>query len=90
MELKWHEKENELFIKWQDGHETRLSLLYLRKNCPCALCREKREVITKEVQAKDIVPVGNYALRIIWSDGHSTGIYSFEMLRKLDYNSTSL
>jgi DUF971 family protein len=34
------------------------------------------------VQIRNLVPVGAYAVQIVWSDGHDTGIYSFETLRR--------
>ena len=72
----------------------KFSLRALRKNCPCAQCRELRDevrtnrlaVLTdsgdRALSALSASLVGNYALKIEWSDGHSAGIYTFEMLRK--------
>lgn len=95
------ERINERFlrIKWLDSFESVISLENLRKNCPCAECqgeemgggRLKLAILqfnTKPGVYKiaSIEPVGNYALRIIWKDGHDTGIYSFERLRVLMEN----
>ncbi len=93
-DIQWREKEAELFILWKDEHKTTLPFLYLRKNCPCASCREERsnqnpfkiiklEVSEKTILPKSMSPVGNYAIKIHWSDGHATGIYTFELLRQL-------
>ena len=82
----------ELAIAWGDGHESYLPFDDLRRSCPCALCRGQREApadplrIVKapasgEVAIARLVPVGVYAVQIVWSDGHDTGIHSFESLR---------
>ena len=83
----------ELALAWADGHESYLPFDELRRGCPCSLCRGQREApqdplrIVKapargEVAIRNLVPVGAYAVQIVWSDGHDTGIYSFETLRK--------
>lgn len=87
-----------LRIRWSDGHESALSLVELRKACPCASCRAEREerqknplmVMKAPQNPRDLVTVvtaeltGRYAIRISWKDGHDTGIYDFGLLRKLD------
>jgi DUF971 family protein len=84
---------DKLFIKWLDGFSSTVTLKDLRDNCPCASCQgeqvgfKKFEPVKLEVhnpakyELKSIEPVGNYAIQIIWGDGHDTGIYSFEHLR---------
>jgi len=82
----------ELALAWADGHESYLPFDDLRADCPCSLCRGHREakpdplrVVTApargQVMIRSLVPVGAYAVQIEWSDGHDTGIYSFESLR---------
>lgn len=75
-------------IRWGDGHESRLPITRLRGFCPCAECQGHGGGIRYvENQAHGISgadPVGRYALLFHFSDGHSTGIYRFESLRKLD------
>lgn len=81
----------ELLITWQDGHHSSYSFPYLRRKCPCAGCVDEwtgklrllPETISEEVRPLAIRPVGNYAIRFDWSDGHTTGIYSFEYLRSI-------
>ncbi len=81
----------ELGIVWEDGHESYFPGHYLRCACPCAMCVDEmsgRKVlrnteVPETVQAVKLEPTGNYALRIDWSDGHSTGIYTYERLREL-------
>jgi len=76
-----------LEIDWSDGHHSRYSHEWLRVQCPCADCRghtpEQAKVITgkEAVRINGIEPVGNYALRISFDDGHSTGLYEFSTLR---------
>jgi ATP-binding protein involved in chromosome partitioning len=63
----------------------------LRVGCRCAICideisgnkRLREESISRDVRPLSIDPVGRYAIRFHWSDGHSTGIYTFEHLREL-------
>ena len=76
---------------WQDGHRDDLDVRDLRLSCPCAACVEEtsgRALLDPKSVPPDITPrvissVGNYALNISWSDGHSTGIYSFGHLRAM-------
>ncbi|MBI3019516.1 MAG: DUF971 domain-containing protein [Deltaproteobacteria bacterium] len=92
-DITWLEKTSEFSITWDDGHKTVLPFTALRKECPCALCRARRESSNpfqfvserspSSSLAKDISPVGHYAIKIKWADGHSSGIYTFEMLRNL-------
>ena len=80
-----------LRITWADRHVSTFPWSYLRRECPCANCVDewtgKRRLnpaeISEEVRAEAIDLVGNYAVRFVWSDGHRTGIYPFERLRRL-------
>lgn len=88
-------ENDKLQISWIDGLTFTISLKDLRENCPCAQCQgeevgfRKYKPVKLEVfsptkyEIQNIEPVGNYALQIIWKDGHDTGIYSFEYLRSL-------
>ena len=83
--------EREILIEWEDGHRSLYGYEFLRLNCPCASCCEEwtgRRLISLDHVAKEIhplshEPVGRYAVRFHWSDGHQTGIYSFDFLRRL-------
>jgi DUF971 family protein len=80
-----------LAITWADGHASEYASIYLRGRCPCAHCVDEdtgvRKVgplqIVPDVSLVKIVPVGNYAVQLEWSDGHRTGLYSFEHLRSV-------
>jgi len=80
--------DKSLKILWKDGFETQYNLLDLRKKCPCATCRGghggKIGQATGHLTKATIVSwtkVGRYAINILWSDNHSTGIYSYDNLR---------
>ncbi len=78
-------------IYWSDGHLSSYPSWYLREHCPCADCVD--EVTGKRLLAPGSIPaalqrtnvelVGNYALRFEWSDGHNTGLYTYDLLRDL-------
>ena len=74
-------------VRWADGAVTRLSNRLLRGYCPCAGCQGHTGSIryrpVGEVSLETIEEVGNYGLSLGWSDGHSSGIYSFKYLREL-------
>ncbi|WP_411823444.1 DUF971 domain-containing protein [Leptospira sp. 'Mane'] len=83
-----HFDDESLFIQWKDGFESKFSLLDLRKKCPCATCRGghggKIGAATKQIQSIKLLSwtkVGRYAISIVWSDYHNTGIYSYDHLR---------
>ena len=81
----------EVRIVWKDGHESVYTGYALRLACPCASCvdelsgrrRLREESISKDVHPLAMDPTGRYAIRFSWSDGHSTGIYTYEHLRAL-------
>jgi DUF971 family protein len=85
------ESDAELTIIWSDSSETKYNAPQLRRVCPCAGCRDEwtGEKILEDAKISDdltfgsISIVGRYALNFHFSDGHETGIYSFEYLRKL-------
>jgi DUF971 family protein len=78
-----------LNLTWQDGKTTHHRAFDLRAGCPCAGCVDEMtgkrtlrpEDVDPGVAAREVGRVGRYALRIRWSDGHDTGIYSYESLR---------
>jgi len=83
-------------VAWSDGARTGYSPRLLRDACPCATCRERRVEPAKPnplqvLKPEEIVPlsitgmqpVGQYAYKIVFSDGHDSGIYTLEYLREL-------
>ena len=91
---------NELAIQWNDGTESYFDLQFLRRACPCAACGGEPDVLGNimrpEVSYSDnsfelagFQIVGGYALQPTWRDGHTTGIYSFQYLRRISQPVTS-
>lgn len=76
-------------ITWQDGKRFLYPSAFLRQRCPCAVCRETpghaspQPIPKGPVSIKSAHPIGRYAIQFVFSDGHDTGIYSFEYLRKI-------
>ncbi|HEV8124539.1 MAG TPA: DUF971 domain-containing protein [Gemmatimonadales bacterium] len=84
-------REDGLLIEWdQAGHQGWFPARELRLACPCAACVEEMTGrplldpgrVAAAIQPVSVALVGAYGLRITWSDGHSTGIYTFQMLLK--------
>ena len=85
-----------LTIEWADGHKSEFSLFGLRKNCPCVECRgghsqmgqfEPQLFLVEPTRMYKIVSaeqIGNHALKIVWNDGHSSGMYRWDLLRHMD------
>jgi DUF971 family protein len=85
---------NELAVAWSDGKETFIGLEKLRRACPCAACGGEPDVmgtvirpVNEHSAASFLLTgyeyVGGYGLQPRWADGHATGIYSFEYLRRI-------
>jgi DUF971 family protein len=86
---------NEFALSFSDGYEAYLPLAMLRRACPCAACqgepdamgRVLRPLVEYGPRAFDLEKfeiVGGYAIQLFWADGHSTGIYSYSYLQKLN------
>jgi DUF971 family protein len=85
----------ELAIKWDDGSENYIPLEKLRRFCPCAGCKGEVDIMGQlhkgpdqpltpaSLQLRVVNPVGAYALQPVWGDGHQSGIYSFDYLRRV-------
>jgi DUF971 family protein len=85
---------NELALVWSDGAESYIPLERLRRSCPCAACQGEPDALGRVVRpSPEIGPrgfelvslhaVGGYALQLAWGDGHASGIYTFDLLRRL-------
>lgn len=85
----WQKNEDTLAIEWTDGLQQEYLVSSLRVLCPCAACVDeftgkrtiKKDQIPKDIKPVEIFSVGRYALGVIFSDGHKTGIYTFDYLR---------
>jgi DUF971 family protein len=90
-------KSKGIKIDWKDRHHSEYGLQYLRDKCPCAACTGVHGTPPRQPEAAagpfpmfkpalkilGVEPMGNYAIRINWSDGHNSGIYSYEHLREI-------
>lgn len=86
---------SELAVKWDDGGESFIPLETLRRACPCAGCAGEQDVmgnvhkgpeqklVSSSFQLVRIANVGGYAVQPVWGDGHASGIFSFDYLRRL-------
>ena len=86
---------SDLAIKWEDGTESFIPLRKLREHCPCAGCKGETDVMGNVYRAptQTLSPasfelrqfqfVGGYAIQPVWGDGHGTGLFTFEYLRRL-------
>lgn len=88
VEVKLVEREGRLDVVWSDDHVSPFPLVYLRAWCPCAVCQghftgEYKYIETQNPRLANVLPVGNYGMKFVWADGHDTGIYAFEYLRKM-------
>jgi DUF971 family protein len=85
----------ELAIKWDNASESYLRLDALRRSCPCAGCQGEPDVMgrvhrgpqkplnAQSFQLRSIQSVGGYAIQPVWEDGHNTGLFTFDYLRKI-------
>jgi len=85
----------EVAIKWDDGAESFITLKKLRHACPCAGCKGEVDIMGNLYKNPDVPvppvgfvlrrmePIGTYALQPLWGDGHASGIYTYEYLRRL-------
>lgn len=83
---------HKLAIYWSDGQKFTYGAKDLRFACPCAVCvdefsgvrRITADSIPTDVALEKALPVGRYGVNLVWSDKHSTGIYTYRYLRELD------
>ena len=84
------ERDVGLTIAWDDGVVSRFGIEELRVNCPCAECRGLRDqgavvwpkpTSPQPLRAESAELVGAWGINLVWNDGHSTGIYAWDVLR---------
>lgn len=85
---------DELALAWTDGEESYLPGELLRRSCPCASCQGEPDAMGRVARPQveygegsfvllRYEIVGGYALQLFWADGHNSGIYSYDYLRRL-------
>lgn len=80
-----------LEIDWDDSVQHAMPFFFVRENCQCAVCVDEntgKRILDPATLPADVQPVamsltGNYALKVKWSDGHDTGLFTWEHLRDL-------
>src|SRR4051812_17671532 len=88
-DITLHQQSNMLDVAFDDGSHYSMPVEYLRVHSPSAEVRghgpgqEVLQVGKRDVSVKAIEPVGMYAIKLVFSDGHDTGIYSWEYLHEL-------
>jgi len=86
---------DELALKWDDGSESFIKLERLRRACPCAGCKGEQDIFgnlyqnpdqpltAKSAQLTRLAWVGGYAVQPVWADGHNSGLFTFDYLKRL-------
>lgn len=96
-------KRNEaLTVRWSDGRVSVYPVAYLRRMSPSAEAQQQREALAANpltvlpssdsegpLRADRIEPIGRYAVRLVFSDGHHTGLYTWNYLREIDPSNNS-
>jgi len=91
VDIKANTQALELNITWPGGRVDRFHFVELRASCPCASCVDEwtgerilnPASIPRDIRIAAMQLVGNYALKIAWSDGHDTGLFTWKKLREL-------
>ncbi|MDD5034521.1 MAG: DUF971 domain-containing protein [Methylococcaceae bacterium] len=92
LDIKLHQKSGFLELNFDEGSHFELSCEYLRVYSPSAEVRghgpgqEVLQTNKESVTITDIRPVGNYAVLLVFSDGHDSGIYTWEYLYHLGFH----
>ena len=96
--FKRNPDNNSFRVSFDDGFEADITAEKLRNSCPCAGCSGEEVLLYKfKPQNKKLFTensflldkaqiVGNYAIQLFWKDGHDTGLYNWEYLKKLALN----
>ncbi len=90
-DIKADRPNHQLLVVWSDGRRDALSFRDMRCDCPCAACVSEftGERLLDTASVPDTIEpaalelAGNYALKVRWSDGHETGLYTWSHLRRL-------
>lgn len=83
--------EEGLAVQWDDAHRSVYPFKPLREQCKCANCIDEwtgrrildPDSVSPDIEVLDFIEIGRYAVQLLWSDAHETGIYSFALLRSL-------
>lgn len=89
--VRAHQEEGVLELVWSTDLISRIPFATIRRACPCASCVDENtgrqilqpESISEKIKAETVQLAGNYALKIGWSDGHDTGLFTWDHLMRL-------
>lgn len=89
--LRARKLERVFELEWADGLTAQVPFKLLRSRCPCAGCVDEitgERILDPNSIPDDIAPAslgfsGNYALKVTWSDGHSSGLYTWDLLAEI-------
>jgi DUF971 family protein len=89
--IRAHQAERVIELSWIGGRVDRLPYHLVRAECPCAACRNEwtgerildPASIRPDLGLEGMEGVGSYAVRLSWNDGHSSGLYVWDALRRL-------
>ena len=91
-EIRYIKKTNTISINFEDGLEADLTAEYLRCFSPSAEVKghgtgqEVLQIGKENINISEVQPVGNYAVRLVFDDGHETGLYTWNYLYELGQN----
>ncbi|MFN0050598.1 MAG: DUF971 domain-containing protein [Planctomycetales bacterium] len=89
--IRAHRQTGRFEFQWPGGPPLEVPFHHVRAQCPCASCIDEHtgaRILDPTTIPPDIHPTGmsftgNYALKINWSDGHSTGLYTWDLLSEI-------
>ena len=89
--IRVHKDDRLLELVWSDDDVSKIPFRAIRQDCRCAACVDEftgRQILNRESVADEIVPedvslTGNYALKILWSDTHDSGLFTWNHLREI-------
>jgi DUF971 family protein len=89
--IRAHQSAQALELVWADGRADQVPYRTIRGLCPCATCRDEwtgerlldPATIREDLRLEGMEPVGNYAIRLAWNDGHSSGLFTWDLLREM-------
>jgi DUF971 family protein len=89
--IRAHQDIQTLELAWSDGRTQRIPYRHLRALCPCASCRNEwtgerildPSTIRPDLKLEGMEAIGSYAVRLVWNDGHSSGLFTWENLEEL-------
>ncbi|QDV37138.1 gamma-butyrobetaine hydroxylase-like domain-containing protein [Tautonia plasticadhaerens] len=90
-DIRAHQGEQALELAWDDVGASLVPYRFIRSECPCASCKDEWTgerildpgSIRPDLRIESMEPIGNYAVRLAWDDGHSSGLYTWTHLRNL-------